>query len=131
MKRLKILVLLCSLLSFLYCSDEYHEHEKHHIYKNLDYLNLSPTQYEKIKEILIEYKNKYNHFYEKKEKKQLKLQKLIIKDEFDKEKYEKISEEIFKKAIKLEIKTLDKIHKILDKNQRKRFSYYLKEWQVE
>lgn len=136
MIRLKILTLLCSLflLFSLHADSDYkdkHINKKNHIYKNLDYLELSQNQYRDIKEILKEYKKDYEKFNKKREKKEKKLQELISEDEFDKDKYEDIVKEIQEDAMALELKTLKKIHSILSPTQRKSFSYYLQEWRVE
>ncbi|WP_295020598.1 hypothetical protein [Sulfurimonas sp.] len=136
MIKLKILTLLCSLfLSFsLYGDGNYkHEHEekKHHIYKNLEYLNLGKNQYKEMREILLEYKKDYEKFNKKREKREKKLQELMREDEFSKEKYEEIVKEIQKDATTLELKTLKRIHSILSPSQRESFSYYLREWRVE
>jgi len=134
MRRLKILTLICSLLlSFSLVADDDHEHEhkKGHIYKNLDYLDLSTEQHKEIKEIVVEYRKDYKKFYKKRQEKEKKLQELVREEEFDKESYEQISKEIYEDAIELETKTLSEIHSILSASQRKRFSYYLREWQVE
>lgn len=136
MIKLKILALLCSLfLPFsLYGDSNYkHEHEekKHHIYKNLNYLNLSKNQYKEMREILIEYKKDYEKFNKKREKREKKLQELMKEDEFSKEKYEEIVKEIQEDALSLEVKTLKEIHSILLPQQRESFSYYLQEWRVE
>ncbi len=134
MIRLKILTLICSLLlSFsLVADDDYeHEHKKDHIYKNLDYLNLSKHQYKEIKDIVVEYRKEYKKFYKKRQKLQKSLQELLREEKFDKERYEEISKEMHEDAIKLETETLDNIHSVLSPSQRERFSYYLREWQVE
>ncbi len=131
MKRLKILIILCSLITFIFADSKHYEYNETHVYKNLDYLKLDKEQYEKIKKVLIEYKHHFNKYYEKKKKEQKKLQKLFVNEQFDVEEYEEISEEIFEKAIELEAHTLKKIHKILTSTQREKFSHYLKEWQVE
>ena len=136
MIKLKILTLLCSLfLSFsLYGDHDYkhkHEDKKPHIYKNLDYLNLSQLQYEEIKEILKDYKKDYENFNKKRQKRERKLQELLTQEEFNKEKYESITKEIQEDATTLEVKTLKGIHSILSPSQRESFSYYLREWRVE
>lgn len=134
MRRLKILTLICSLLlSFSLIADDDYEHErkKSHIYKNLDYLNLSKHQHKEIKEIVVEYREKYEKFYKKREEKENILQELLREETFDKERYEKIAKEIHEDAIELEAKTLQKIHSVLSASQRELFSYYLREWQVE
>lgn len=136
MIKLKIFALLCSLfLSFsLVADDDYdyeHEHKKNHIYKNLDYLNLSKHQYKEMKEILIDYRKKYEKFYKTKAKKEKKLQELIREEKFEIQEYESIVKEIRQEALELESSTLQEIHSILSAQQRARFSYYLKEWRVE
>ncbi|MFV0564144.1 Spy/CpxP family protein refolding chaperone [Malaciobacter mytili] len=125
MKILKILVVLalCSLTLFA--------KEANHIYKNLDFLMLDKIQQEKLKEILISHKKRYEKFYIYKQKEEKKLQELIKQDYFDEKKYEDIAEDIAEEAIELEVKTLKKIHKILTKEQREKFSLYLQEWKVE
>jgi Spy/CpxP family protein refolding chaperone len=112
-------------------ADDEHEQKKNHIYKNLDYLNLSEHQHKEMKEILIDYRKKYEKFYKKKDKKEKKLQELIKEEKFDKKEYENIVKEIDEKALELEIDTLEEIHSILSASQRARFSYYLREWRVE
>ncbi|MDT8338096.1 MAG: hypothetical protein RQ763_02720 [Sulfurimonas sp.] len=133
MRRLKILTLICSLLlSFsLIADDDDYEHKKDHIYKNLDYLNLSKDQHKEIKEIVVEYREKYEKFYKKREEKEKRLQELLREETFDKERYEQIAKDKCEDAIGLEAKTLEKIHSILSASQRELFSYYLREWQVE
>lgn len=134
MTKLKILVILCSfLLPFiLFASDDdHHAYKKSHIYKNLDFLELDKKQYKKIREVLIKYKKEYKKYYKYKEEKEEKLKKLFLEDDFNEEKYVYISRKIKEKASLLEAKNLEKIHDILDEKQRKKFSYYLKEWEVE
>ncbi|PLY10708.1 MAG: hypothetical protein C0626_03470 [Arcobacter sp.] len=133
MIRLKIFALLCSLFwAFtLYASEDVSQNNHNHIYKSLDYLNLSAAQYEDIKEVLIKYRKKYSKYYHKKEKEEKKLQQLFQKEYFDKDEYEEIVEEIHEETIELEAKKFKKIHEILNAKQRKQFSYYLQEWRVE
>lgn len=130
MIKLKISLILTSLLLFtLVWAKKPSEHT--HIYKNLDYLELTLAQHERMKQILLEYKKKFDHYYEKRKKEEKKLQKLMQKEHFDKEEYEEIAEEIYEDSIELEAKTLKKIHGVLTPKQRELFSHYLKEWQVE
>ncbi|AXH11038.1 hypothetical protein CP960_10960 [Malaciobacter halophilus] len=126
MKILKILVVLlviCNLTLFA--------KDTNHIYKNLDFLNLNEKQQKKLKKILISHKKRYEKFYIFKQKEEKKLQELIKEDYFDDDKYEDIAEEIEEEAVELEVKTLKKIHKILSKKQREKFSQYLQEWKVD
>ncbi|WP_162918025.1 Spy/CpxP family protein refolding chaperone [Halarcobacter bivalviorum] len=116
------MLVLCNLTLFA---------KENHIYKNLDFLNLDKNQQEKLKKILISHKKRYEKFYVFKQEEEKKLQELIKQDHFDEEKYEDIAEEIEEEAVELEVKTLKKIHKILTKEQREKFSHYLQEWKVE
>lgn len=133
MIKLKIFALLCSFfLTFnLFASDYESKKSQNHIHKNLDYLHLTKEQQETIKELLISYRKKSSHYYEKKQKEEEKLQHLFQQEKFDDKEYEEIAEEIYEDAIELEIKTLKKIHAILNPKQRELFSYYLQEWKVE
>ncbi|RXK06611.1 hypothetical protein CRU97_05155 [Halarcobacter bivalviorum] len=126
MKILKILIVLLAL-----CNLTLFAKDSNHIYKNLDFLNLDKNQQEKLKKILISHKKRYEKFYAFKQDEEKKLQELIKQDHFDEEKYEDIAEEIEEEAVELEVKTLKRIHKILTKEQREKFSHYLQEWKVE
>lgn len=136
MIKLKILTLFCSLFlifsSSLYGDDNLKKEFKElHIYKNMDYLQLSSTQESQIKEILLSCKKKFSKYYEKKQKAQKKLQKLMQKEHFNEKKYEDISEDISEEAIELEVKIFKQIHAVLTPHQREKFSYYLQEWKIE
>ena len=129
MKILKIFLLLSSLFLFLNADDDHKKYK--HSYKNLDFLHLNPTQLEKIKIILIDFKDKYNNFYEYKEKQEDILEDLMKNEKFDEKQYLKITTEIKNKATILEIERLKKIHEILDEKQKYEFAQYLEEWEIE
>ena len=85
MKILKIFLLLSSLFLFLNANDDHKKYK--HSYKNLDFLHLNPTQLEKIKIILIDFKDKYNNFYEYKEKQEDIIEDLMKNEKFDEKQY--------------------------------------------
>ncbi|MDD2886451.1 MAG: hypothetical protein PHY66_01525 [Aliarcobacter sp.] len=128
MKILKIFLLLSSLFLFLHASDN--KHSKYS-YKNLEYLDLDIEQIKKIKEVLIESKQKYKNFYEYKQEKEDKLKDIIVNDVFDEKLYFEILNDLKTKASLLEIEKIKKIHTILNEKQRKKFSKYLEEWEIE
>ena len=80
MKILKIFLILCSIVLVLNASgkDEYK-----HSYKNLDYLNLNPSQVKAIKNILLELKDEYKKFYEFKDDVEDELEDIIEDSKFD------------------------------------------------
>ena len=129
MKILKIFLILSSLYLFLNADDDHKKYK--HSYKNLDFLHLNPTQLEKIKTILIDFKKEYKSFYEYKENQENLLKDLMEDKNFDEKQYLKIISDIKIKAAILEVERLKKIHAILDEKQREEFSEYLKEWEIE
>ena len=129
MKILKIFLLLGSL--FLFVNADNNDHWYRHSYKNLDYLELNNEQTAKIKEILIEFKEQYKEFYEFKEKQEDRLRDILKDDTLNEKEYLTILNEIKSKASLLEVEKMRNIHNILNENQRKKFSKYFKEWEVE
>ena len=129
MKILKIFLILSSLYLFLNADDDHKKYK--HSYKNLDFLHLNPTQMEKIKTILIDFKKEYKTFYEYKENQEDLLEDLMEDKNFDEKQYLKIISDIKIKAAILEVERLKRIHVILDEKQREEFSEYLKEWEIE
>jgi periplasmic protein CpxP/Spy len=129
MKILKIFLLLSSLFLFVNADDDDHKYK--HSYKNLEYLELNSSQLEKMKDVLIDFKHKYKDFYEYKDDKEDKLKDIMKADIFDEKQYLEILNDIKTKASLLEIEKIKNIHTILDEKQRKKFSKYLQEWEVE
>ena len=129
MKIIRILLLLRSLVLFVNADEEDHKYK--HSYKNLEYLELNSSQLEKMKDILIDFKHKYKDFYEYKEDKEDELKDIMKADIFDEKQYLEILNDIKTKASLLEIEKIKNIHTILDEKQRKKFSKYLEEWEVE
>ena len=129
MKILRIFLLLSSLFLFVNADDDDHKYK--HSYKNLEYLELNSSQLEKMKDILIDFKHKYKDFYEYKDDKEDELKDIMKADIFDEKQYLEILNDIKTKASLLEIKKIKNIHAILDEKQRKKFSKYLEEWEVE
>ncbi len=129
MKILKIFLILSSLYLFLNADDDHKKYK--HSYKNLDFLHLNPTQMEKIKTILIDFKKEYKSFYEYKENQENLLKDLMEDKNFDEKQYLKIISDIKIKAAILEVERLKKIHAILDEKQREEFAEYLEEWEIE
>ena len=129
MKILKIFLLLGSL--FLFANADNNDHWYRHSYKNLDYLELNNEQTAKMKEILIEFKEQYKEFYEFKEKQEDRLRDILKDDILNEKEYLTILNEIKSKASLLEVQKMNNIHNILNEKQRKKFSKYFKEWEVE
>jgi Spy/CpxP family protein refolding chaperone len=133
MKIVKIIIPILGLflsLSIVADDDDFNQ-EENHIHKSLEHLNLSTQQRTQIKMILKSSTKSFHEFYEKKENYEEKLKTIIQNERFDAQLYIKTKEEISKKAIALEAKILKNMHEVLTQKQRKRFTYYLKEWKFE
>lgn len=128
MKILQIFLVLCSLVLILNADSKY---KTKHSYRNLDYLNLSQTQTERIRSILLELKSDYKEFYKYKDKLEDEIEDIIEKANFDEELYINKMIELKTKATLLEAKRIKKIHEILDKKQRDKFADHFKEWIIE
>ena len=128
MKILKIFLILCSIVLVLNASgkDEYK-----HSYKNLDYLNLNPSQVKAIKNILLELKDEYKKFYEFKDDVEDELEDIIEDSKFDEKLYFEKVIEMKKRATILEAKRIKKILEILNEKQRDEFADHFKEWIIE
>ena len=129
MKILRIFLLLSSLFLFVNADDDHKKYK--HSYKNLEYLELNKEQLKQMKDILIDFKHKYKDFYEYKEDKEDELKDIMKADIFDEKQYLEILNDIKTKASLFEIEKIKNIHTILDEKQRKKFSKYLEEWEVE
>ena len=129
MKILKIFLILSSLLLVLNADEDKHKYK--HSYKNLDYLDLTNEQAKAIKKALVELKKDYEDFYEYKEKQEDILEDIIKADNFDEELYYKTIMDLIKKALKLEVKRIKKIHEVLNEKQKEEFADYLEEWEIE
>ena len=134
MKILKILMILCSIsILSSFADDDYDDdhkkekHEKKHISRSLEHLDLNKNQYEKIKNILLVYKKDFKDFYKFKSSKEEEVQKVMQDEVFDKEKYINIQNEIKTYSIKIEADKLNQIHDVLNSKQRIKFSYFLGE----
>lgn len=124
-------VLFLFLFMTLSLFADHDERYRHHFHKDLSHLDLDENQYREIKKILKESKKSLEEFRELKEKVDSDSHKLFVKDEFDVQKYKSINLELEKKAMEIESGMLGKIHKVLSKDQRKRFLYYFEEWEVD
>ncbi|PLY09673.1 MAG: hypothetical protein C0625_00275 [Arcobacter sp.] len=136
MKILKVLIVLSSLFiySLSFADDDEkksHNHKKNHFYKNLDFLDLDKNQYNELRTILIDYKSDYKKYYKYKKNEEEELVLIMREEVFDTEKYINILKNIKNRGIQLEVDNLKKIHSILNKKQRKLFSHYLEDWEVD
>ena len=102
-----------------------------HMPHDMEYINLSKEQKEKIFEILLTNNRKLKILHEKKELVEDQMKNIFLKEEFDKEKFISMLMEIKKESVKIEAELLQKIHKVLTPKQRKLFINHIEEWEIE
>jgi len=128
---MRYILILLVLLTFL-ISDEEYEHEKEHYYrKDLSYLYLNKSQKSKVKQVLKEYQKELRKYIELKKDIARKKRKLFMQKDFDKDKVKMLTKKLFEFSGKIEANFLNNMHKILNQKQRKKFSRYMHEWEIE
>jgi len=110
---------------------KYYKSQKYNLYKNFDFLDLNSQQYIKLKNILIDYKKSYKELHDYKDDIEDTIEDLLEKEEFDREEFITILKEIKFREIELEAQKIEKIHKILNKKQRKKLANYIEEWELD
>ncbi len=125
MRYFLILVLLFGFV----CAKE--GEEGFHIPKDLSYLNLTGKQKEKIEKVLREHRKRLKKLHEKEEKLERDLEKSFVKDKFDKRAFFDKNLRLKRDMADAEADFFEKIHKILNKEQREKFVEYIEEWEIE
>lgn len=111
--------------------DHHHRYEKHHIPKDLSFLDLNARQYDEVKEILYQYKHRLKAFRHEKKEHEHDAGELFVKERFDAAKYEAMRGDLEAQAIRIQADFLQKLHAVLTPQQRKRFLDYFDEWDVD
>jgi len=107
------------------------DYEHMHIPKDLSFLNLSPAQRQQIKAILHRYRKELKAIHKEEERWEKDLKEEFVKERFDWRKVLKKNLKIKERMAKLEIGFFKEIHKVLTKEQRKKFILHIEEWEVE
>lgn len=129
---MRTVLILLLFFSFAFGKDK-HQHEEHefHMPRDLGYLHLGYEQQEKISQILSKNEKKLQELHEQKELTQMKIKRLFLEDNFDKEGYIKLLVELKGKSINIEADMFKNIHDLLNPKQRELFLYYIREWEIE
>ncbi len=126
---LKIAIAFILALLPALSDDDYKE--RHHIPKDLSYLNLNQKQKKTVKKILKEHIKNLKKIHEEEERLEEWLKKEFPKNSFPKEAFLKMSIKLKNKIAKEEAEFFSEIHKILSPKQREEFIEYIEEWEVE
>jgi Spy/CpxP family protein refolding chaperone len=132
---MRILLLLIFLSSLLFSDHNYEDTKERkidiHMPYNMEYLNLSIKQKEQIRNLLKLSKKRYKKLHKRTEATKYLLVKLFSNKKFDKDKFVKLQLQLKKEGLQIEADLLWGLHQILTQKQRKKFIYYLKEWEIE
>ena len=128
---MKWIVIVFLIFSFGMCDEHEKESESFHIPRDLSYLNLTKNQTERLKKVLKEYKKVLKELHKKEEREEKVLEKIFLKNSFDKEAFYKKNLTIKREIVKIETNFFAKFHSILDKKQREKFIKYFEEWEIE
>ncbi len=131
MKYILILLLVLGVALADDDYDEYYSKKEGHYSKDLKYLNLNKSQKKSVKIIVKEFREKLKNFRALKSKVIQQKQKLFLSDNFDTNRIGQLNTTLSMSASEIEEIFLRKMHKILTKEQRNKFAWYVDEWEIE
>lgn len=122
------IILLWIALATLSVADD---HDKHHLSKDLSYLQLSLEQQNDVKQIIKAYRHELKAFRDDKESVEKQKEKLFSENQLDENALVLLREPLAKKASQIETRFLIQMHRVLTPSQRDKFARNLDEWEVE
>ena len=121
---MRLILIFLLIVNLAFSDDDYKDYkEGFHIPRDLSYLHLTTKQKE--------YRVVLKSLHEKEESIEKELKRLFLQDSFDKRAFMKKNINIKNKIAKTEAEFFAKIHTVLTKKQRKKFTKYLEEWEIE
>ena len=123
---MRVILVLVILFTSIFADDDY---KKIHLKRDLSYLHLTKSQKRVIKEALIKYRLDIKRLHHLEEKIEKEIERKFKSNSFKKEDYIDKVKDIKHKMLKIEGEFFEKIHKILTKEQRERFSNFIEEWE--
>jgi len=130
------MVLIAMLLSSLLLGNqdeyEYYENDKSiHMPYDMHYLDLTSLQQKKIRTLLTSSRERRRRLHKHTEHIEHSLSALLDQEHFDKQTFIDRQMQLKKEALQIEADLLEGIHRILTKQQRKKFVHNLKEWEID
>jgi Spy/CpxP family protein refolding chaperone len=125
---MKILLIFLTILSLSWAD---HDEDRHHIPKDLGFLELTKEQQPWVLAMLYEYRHKMKAYRHEKKAHRKTAEKLFKEEMFDVQLYEALTLELGKEAVALQADFLKKLHAVLTPEQRERFVKRFEEWEVE
>ncbi|MCW8895231.1 hypothetical protein [Sulfurimonas sp.] len=128
---MKLLIILLLLMSPLLADDDEYEYKERRLPLDVSYLNLSEHQYKKLVKIVKKFKHERKEFHEEEEDTTKEISELFLADTFDRDEFVKLTNRLKSLSVEIQADFFAKMHKLLNKKQKKDFIKYMKEWEVE
>jgi Spy/CpxP family protein refolding chaperone len=126
-----IVSILIIVVTFAMGEDEEDYEKRFHIPKDLSFLELNSSQKVELKSIIKEQRVTLKKLHQKEELLEASLQKIFVKDSFDKKDFLNRIRNLKGEMAEVESNFFEKIHRILNREQRKKFIKYIEEWEIE
>lgn len=94
-------------------------------------LGLTKQQHRMVEEAMKEYQYSYRIYHHQSKKSQEQLNVLFLNPTFDADEFQAKSLEIQRGSIEIRTRLFERIHTILNPEQKRRFVHHLQEWDIE
>lgn len=128
MRSLTLLLLLATLL---FADSDRHEYKERHLPLDMRYLDLTHKQYDQAETVVRTFKREYKEFHHLKEETRKAVSKLFLADTFDTAEFIRLTSALNRRAAEIQAAFFSQMHAILTPSQKKRFTDYMEEWEVE
>ena len=128
---MKSLIIILSLLCFVWADSSKIDDEHHRFPMDLDDLHLSAQQHQVVKEIMREYQSSSRLYHKQNTKAQQELNALFLNPIFDEKVFRLKSIEMQTSSIEIQTRLLKKLHTILTPQQKQQFIRHIQEWEIE
>ena len=114
-------LLVLALFALPALADDDDHHKGHRFYNDLSYLDLSPEQETRARELLIGYRKELRELREEEEREEEEREALFGADTFDKERYKALRLREMEAQVEVRARFLAALHALLTQEQRKRY----------
>jgi Spy/CpxP family protein refolding chaperone len=126
MRFLALFALLFTLLAA-----DHDDHHERHLPMDISYLGLTHDQHDAVERIVRSHQQDHRHFKRRKRETRETISRLFAADRFDSGRFMELTSELHREADALQSHFLEAIHGVLTPEQRRRFAYYMEEWEIE
>lgn len=131
MKYIAIILLLFTLIQADDDRYEHYERDEHHLPLDVSYLDLSKEQHKSVRVLVKKYKHEQRELHRLKKEARRSVSELFTAEAFDTGEFMRINAALGQKAVEIQAEFFSQMHALLTPTQKKRFSYYMEEWEIE